>query len=257
MYDFIYGGCMCFRIGFKLQVMGNSWGTWTVAGSRSASPWSLKTSFVRDHLSARVRIHSLRSFSLLSPHRHRRHRRLCSTAGFSGGPQPQSASPILLPTVLVLAQLADHLTPSSHLSYNSHSHSSNLSPSAPLPNRSHDGIFDFCGRCDQTATRCICWRGDTRRYGTRRYFYLVRLLYLPSPFDPVLSVSLVPPPLRFDPASIMLLVDTKTKLPCADFRDEDEGSIISSLISQLRSVTSGHPSNVHPVEVPTIVSLVE
>ena len=141
MYDFIYRCYVCFRIGFKLQVMGNSWGTWTVAGSRSASPWSLKTSFVRDHLSARVRIHSLRSFSLLSPHRHRRHRRLCSTAGFSGGPQPQPASPILLPTVLVLAQLADHLTPSSHLSYNSHSHSSNLSPSAPCQTEAMMGFL--------------------------------------------------------------------------------------------------------------------
>ena len=40
----------------------------------------------------------------------------------------------------------------------------------------------------------------------------------------------------------MLVVGTQAEIPHVDFRDEDEGSIISSLISQLRSV----PSHNHP-----------
>ena len=61
------------------------------------------------------------------------------------------------------------------------------------------------------------------------------------PFDPFPPIFPIPLPLPLDPASIMLAVDTKTEVPHCDFRDENEGSIISSLISQLRSVTSCHP----------------
>ena len=63
------------------------------------------------------------------------------------------------------------------------------------------------------------------------------ILYASSSCYPP-SILSRPSPLQLDPASIMFLVDTKTEIPHADFRDEDEGSIISSLISQLRSVTS-------------------
>lgn len=53
---------------------------------------------------------------------------------------------------------------------------------------------------------------------------------------PHFLLSLLPPPspLPLDPVSIMLAVDTKTEIPLIDFRDENEGSIITSLISQLR-----------------------
>jgi len=67
--------------------------------------------------------------------------------------------------------------------------------------------------------------------------YPASISFYPSP-----SSLPPPPPLPLDPASIMLLVGTKTEIPCTDFRDENEGSIISSLIAQLRSVTSCHPS---------------
>ena len=74
---------------------------------------------------------------------------------------------------------------------------------------------------------------------------------LPPFYRPPLIFSrpppLVPLPLPLDLASIMLLVDTRTEIPHVDdSRDEDEGSIISSLIAQLRSVVHPSPSSSSP-----------
>lgn len=82
------------------------------------------------------------------------------------------------------------------------------------------------------------------------------ILYASSPHRPSSILSHPSPSplplLPLDPVSIMLLVDTKTEIPHADFRDENEGSIISSLISQLRSVTPSHHPLSHPIEASTI-----
>jgi hypothetical protein len=103
------------------------------------------------------------------PHR----RRLCSK---TGPPEDCSATGAArLPSYYLLYSyshsLPDHQTllspsPLPHAFHITLTLSPPIFPS-PLPNRSHDGFFEFRGQWWQTTTRGVRWRGDTGRYRAR------------------------------------------------------------------------------------------
>jgi len=182
--------------------------------------------------------------------------------------------PILLRPVLVLAHHQSHcfsvLTCTSRLSYNSllevFFFFSNRSYSQPPPSKS-ETMMGFLSSAvgaskrprgasvgeeipedtepDDTSILCVS-RLSSLRSPT--------IHLSPCPFPPP---SITSPSSSLYPTSIMLAVDTRTEIPHIDFRDENEGSIISSLISQLRSVLSHHASWFHTLEAPTIGFIVE
>ena len=153
--------------------------TWVISGMsgpRRFSLWSLKTSLFRGHFTTKVDTHPLlRSLFFPFPP-------LTATVDIGGSTNPPavledrflsntaahppSPLPVITCTRNLLAQSADHQTflPPSPLPPTFHT---TLTLPYPLPNRSHDGLFEFRGRCKQATTRLICWRGDTRRHGTR------------------------------------------------------------------------------------------